>query len=292
MEMRSELEANEAYVEKAVAAAPVRPTRPNRPNRSDGAKRSARPMLLTTLAEKPAATPEASLADVAPARPVRPVRPATAERPVSNDTAARPARPQTQRRARVLEPDQIAASKGEEYVPPSSTARDAMLGAPAEEPVSKVGAILQSVQQIVAGLKKKKGSDEAPKADGGETPSKIGGVLAGLKRSKSEPVEAAEDMPTSKVSAIVSSLRKLPMALKKSKPEPAVEVEGFTDEVATLEQSLDAQSADFDGMRAVDPAFIPAKPSMMARFDTPLMGVLAAVAVSFVGLISASALFG
>ncbi len=304
MEMRNEIDAVEAYVEEAVSAAPMRPTRPNRP---DGAKRSARPMMLNNPIESPRAAPAEGDAPVKMERPARPVRAEGAEGPARDETLARPERPKTERRARVLEPDQVAASRGEEYNPPSSEARDAMLGADEDvAATSKVGAVVQSFGQIFAGLKKSKAEvSEAVdaveaavevKAVEAHEPETVEAVIAdvvAVADDQAEEMVADADAPkTSKFGGVMAKMSALPMALKKKKSEPIV-VDVAPETV--MPADVIAQKYEIDAMEEiaeVDPAFIPAKPSMMARFDTPLMGVLAAIFVSSIGLVGVSVLFG
>lgn len=302
MEMRSEIDAVEGYVEEAVSAAPMRPTRPSRP---DGAKRSARPMLLNNPIETPRAAPVEGDAPVKMERPTRPVRAEGGERPARGETPARPERPKTERRARVLEPDQVAASRGEEYHPPSSEARDAMLGADEDvAEMSKVGAVVQSFGQIFAGLKKSKAEvseaadavDAAVEVNAGkaferETAEEVIADVVAVAEDQAEEIDA-EVPKTSKFGGVMAKMSALPMAMKKKKSKP-IEVDVAPEAVIPADVLVEEYDlGEMDEIAEFDPAFIPAKPSMMARFDTPLMGVLAAVMVSMVGLIGASALFG
>lgn len=132
--------------------------------------------------------------------------------------------------------------------------------------------------------------EDAPKA------SKFAGVLPSIKLPKkaknldgdaddAEQAEVVAQDTAPKASGILAGLGKF----KKVKSE-AVE-----EETMSLEQSFEVQidtATNLDDMPEMDPAFMTAKLSMMARFDTPLMGVVAVLAVSFVGLVGASVLFG
>ena len=90
MEMRSEIDASDGFVEEVVLAPRSRPMRPSRP---DGAKRSARPMLLSNPIDEASAAPAKSDAPVKMERPTRPVRAEGAERPERVEFVSRPERP-------------------------------------------------------------------------------------------------------------------------------------------------------------------------------------------------------
>ena len=180
----------------------------------------------------------------------------------------------------------MAASRGEDYTAPNSEARDAMLGADEKvEATSKVGAVVQSFGQIFAGLKKSK-SEVSEVADA---------VDAAVELKAVEPFDEVDEVeaPKSfKVGGVLAKMSALPKTLKKKKSEP-IEVVVAPENVMPADVVVEDYDLDaMDEIAEFEPAFIPAKPSMMAQFDTPLMGVLAAIFVSSVGLIGASALFG
>jgi hypothetical protein len=250
-------------------------------------------------------------------------------RPTSETATERPARSKTARRARVLEPDQVAASRGEDFTPPpQSTARDEMLGAEDTPETSKVGAILQSFGQIASRFKKSK-TDEAElpeviemapvSADAEEVdkPKSSSGVLNSFKNMlpKSKKVAAEEidivEAIGEKVavedgemvqevkasSGVLGSLRNLVSRSKKDADEEHDVVEDVIVE-ETLPMIIETPAEmSFDDIAFEDNVELPEaymlpKPTFVARFDTPMMGVLAAVCVSLIGLVGASVLIG
>lgn len=239
MDMRSEIDASDAFSGDVDVAVMERPTRPTR---RTGTTRSVRPMQLNNPI-------------------VDPVKPDTAK-------AERPSRPKSVRCARVLEPDQVAASKGEDYTQPQSNARDEMLGVDEDVQTSKIGAVVQSFGQIAARLKTSK-SEAMPKETEGA--------------KDVVPEVEAEDETSIAKGGVLGSLRAMVARTKSDDPAPMPKTDV---EVADVhEQDYDAYPDDMD----VPAMAVAPKQSFMVRFDTPVIGVLAAVALSTVGLMAVSA---
>lgn len=263
MDMRQEIDAQADYADAAVATTPVRPTRPERPK---SARPSARPMMLNNPIVAPDEAADLKVQTETP-KVERPARPEPAPQ------MARPERPKAARRARVLEPDQVAASRGEAYEPPGSDARDAALGTDDAPEVSKLGGVLHSFGQIAARLKKSKSEDIADVAPVAEA------MPVDVVEAEEEPAPSA---------GVLGSLRGLVARSKKDTDADAVVPEL---DVAQEPVEMAYDYADEYSVEATA-AYVAPKRSIMARFDTPVMGVLAAVLVSCAGLVGVSALFG
>jgi hypothetical protein len=156
-------------------------------------------------------------------------------------TMSRPVRPKSKRRARVLEPDQVAASRGEAYVEPVAEPVVKSVARPAARPATERKIVMQN------------NSDESIAKVGALT-----GIVSQIKgRFQKEEIVEQSDKPS---------------VLAKAK-----EAWGKTTNVAD------------DHSSALPVAQMAKSGSLLSRFNTPTMGVVAGIFVSGFGLFVASA---
>ncbi len=159
-------------------------------------------------------------------------------------TMSRPVRPKSKRRARVLEPDQVAASRGEVYVEP--------VAEPVVKPVARPAARPAAEREIVM-------QDHSDESD--ENTAKAGaltGIVSQIK-GRFQKDEFAEQSDN-------------PSVLAKAKEAWGKTTNGADEHSSALPIAEMAKGG-----------------SLLSRFNTPIMGVVAGVFVSGFGLFVATA---
>lgn len=263
---------------ETITPAIERPTRPVRTARPAAQRRVLKPLVLDQPIEDAETDADAPKPAARPVRPERRVLDGMEEEP-------RPARPT--RRARVLEPDQIAASRQMPETPPSSVARDAVVGME-DAGTSKLGGVMQAFAQIGGRLKKAEAEEfdaddaVAPKEDEQKSP-KVSAVT-GIASKITSRFQKSKDMADTDeaVVALYDDAAQDEEVYATPRRESVLARSKAADELAQYQD-------EFEPMMQASPA---ASAGILARLDTTAMGIAAGIGVSCVGLILVSTILG